>query len=233
MKFKEIFLLWFSLTFFFVQAGLSQEAKQTPDPTRAPAKLSLADIIDRVESRYAVSGFSARFNQFTTITAMDITDTASGQIFVKRPGMMRWEYKKPDVQTIITNGIKLWIYRPEDNQVMIGKAPAFFKDGKGAGFLSDLKQLRRQFHITLGNEIVKDSYILTLYPLEKTFDVSVIYLSISLKTFDVVRIVTFNSYGDKTRFELSDIQFNQSLDDALFTFEIPEGIEVLKLDQQQ
>ena len=132
---------------------------------------------------------------------------------------------------LITNGIKLWIYRPEDNQVMIGKAPAFIKDGKGAGFLSDLKQLRREFHITLGNEILKDSYILTLYPLEKTLDVSVIYLSISLKTFDVVRIVTLNSYGDKTRFELSDIQFDQSLDDAFFTFEIPEGIEVLKLDQ--
>jgi len=231
MKFKGRLLLLFSLTFFFVQAGLCQDSSQAPSSTNVPAKLSLEEIIDRVESRYAVSGFSARFVQFTTINAMNITDTASGQIFVKRPGMMRWEYQKPDLQTIITNGSTLWIYRPEDDQVMIGKAPAFFKDGKGAGFLSDIKQLRRKFYTTLGNEIRNNSYTLTLYPLEKTFDVSVIYLSISIKTFDVVRIVTHNSYGDKTRFELSNIQFNQNLDNALFTFKIPEGVDVLNLDE--
>ena len=31
-----------------------------------------------------------------------------------------------DNQIIITNGKKLWIYKPDDNQVMLGRAPAFF-----------------------------------------------------------------------------------------------------------
>ena len=125
----------------------------------------------------------------------------------------------------------MWIYRPADQQVMIGKAPDFFRNGKGAGFLSDIRLLRNKFYITLSNELQNDSYLLKLFPIEQTFDVSLIHLLISTKTFDVVRIVTYNSYDDKTRIDLNNIQFHQNLDDALFTFKIPEGTEILHLDE--
>ncbi len=105
--------------------------------------LTLDEIIGRVEKRYMDSGFSVQFVQVSTLKAMNIEDTATGRLFVKHPGMMRWEYEKPDKQTIITDGTKLWIHRPDDNQVMIGKAPSFFGDGKGAGFLSDIKRVQQ------------------------------------------------------------------------------------------
>jgi outer membrane lipoprotein carrier protein len=50
-------------------------------------------------------------------------------------------------------------------------------------------------------------------------------------TFDVFRIVTHNSYGDETRIALSNIQFKLNLDDSMFSFQIPEGVEVLQLDE--
>jgi outer membrane lipoprotein carrier protein len=231
MRPKRILFLLFSLVFFWAQAALCQDAPRTLSVNKASPKLSLDEVIDRVERRYAAKGFEARFFQVSTITAMDITDTASGRIFVKRPGMMRWEYQKPEPQTIITDGVTLWIYRPEDQQVMIGKAPDFFRNGKGAGFLSDIRLLRNKFYITLSNELQNDSYLLKLFPIEKTFDVSLIHLLISTKTFDIVRIVTYNTYDDKTSFDLNNIQFHQNLDDALFTFKIPAGVEILHLDE--
>lgn len=230
MKPKRILFLSFSLVFFWAQAALCQDALQTLDANKASPKLSLDEVMDRVERRYTATGFEARFFQVSTITAMDITDTASGRIFVKRPGMMRWEYQKPEPQTIITDGNTLWIYRPEDQQVLIGKAPDFFRNGKGAGFLSDIRLLRNKFYITLSNELQNDSYLLKLLPIEQTLDISLIHLLISTKTFDIVRIVTYNAYDDKTRIELNNIQFHQNLDDALFTFKIPEGVEILYLD---
>jgi len=231
MKPKRILFLLFSLVFFWAQTALCQDAPRTLNANKASPKLSLYEVIDRVEKRYAATGFEARFFQVSTITAMDITDTASGRIFVKRPGMMRWEYQKPEPQTIITDGSTLWIYRPEDQQVMIGKAPDFFRNGKGAGFLSDIRLLRNKFYITLSNALQNDSYLLKLLPIEQTFDLSLIHLLISTKTFDIVRIVTYNSYDDKTRIELNNIQFHQNLDDALFTFKIPDGTEILHLDE--
>ena len=147
--------------------------------------------------------------------------------------MMRWEYEKPDKQVIITDAKKLWIYRPADNQVMTGSAPAFFSDGKGASFLSDIKLVRKKFKIALEESNDAYFYELTLKPIEQTLDVTDIRISVTKNTFTVIRIITYNSYGDENRIELINHQFNVNLDDQLFSFDIPPGTDVLKIDEQQ
>lgn len=202
------------------------------DTAKQPAELSLTEIINRVEEHYDVPGFMAHFHQLSTIKAMDISDEASGKIFVRRPGKMRWEYETPDRQIIITNGSRLWIYRPDDNQVMIGKSPAFFGDGKGAGFLADIKLLRRKFTITPGQSKDPRFYALKLQPVEASLGINEIYLYVSKTTFNVKRVVTVNPYGDKTSIDLINLRFDRIPDDHLFTFEIPEGTDVLTLDEE-
>jgi outer membrane lipoprotein carrier protein len=227
MKLKIIIV--FLCFFAFLNAQMvpcfgSESKNEKTDP-------SLDKVIAGVEKRYTVPGFSARFFQTSTLKAMEITDTASGRLLIKRPGMMRWEYEKPDRQIVISDGFQLWIYRPDDNQVMMGKAPSFFGDGKGASFLSDIGKIRKNFSITLEKSKTKDYYLLKLLPIEKQFDLGSIYLLISKKLFDVVRIVTYNSFGDETRIELSSLQFDQDLDKSLFSFITPEGAEILQLDE--
>ena len=196
--------------------------------------LTVDQILERVESKYANSKFSADFIQKSTIKAMDIADMASGKVYIKYPGMMRWEYKKPDNQIIVTDAEKLWIYRPEDNQVMTGKAPTFFGDGKGASFLSDIGLIRQKFAISLEDSEKKESdmfYYLKLVPHEKAMDISKIRLLISKQTFNVLQIITQNSYGDETRIDLINAAFGVHLDDSLFSFDIPEGTDVLQIDE--
>lgn len=196
-----------------------------------PSAPKLEDIIAGIEKRYSGSGFFARFSQTSTLKEMGITDTASGSVYVKHPGMMRWEYEKPDRQIFTTDSRTLWIYRPEDNQVMVGEAPAYFGSGKGASFLSDMKQLRENFIILRHEQAETDRlYVLTLTPKIQKADVSVIYLSISKTMHDIVQITTLNSYGDETRIVFNDLRFNQSIADNFFKFNIPEGMDVLKLD---
>jgi outer membrane lipoprotein carrier protein len=198
------------------------------------ANLSVDHILDRVENKYANSKFSANFIQKSTIKAMDITDLASGKVYIKYPGMMRWEYEKPDRQIIITDADKLWIYRPEDNQVMTGKAPTFFRDGKGASFLSDIRLIRQKFDISLEDGEQGESdlfYHLKLVPLEKTMDISAIRLMVSKQTFNVLQVITQNFYGDETRIDLINSAFGVNLDDTMFSFKIPEGVDVLQIDE--
>jgi len=197
----------------------------------AGPNLSLARILDGIENRYTNSAFSAKFLQESTIKAMEITDFASGKVYVRHPGMMRWEYDEPDKQVIITDGFKLWIYRPDDNQVMTGSAPEFFRDGKGASFLSDIKLIRQKFNISLSDSGSDFFHELKLKPIEKTLDISDIHLSVSKNTFNIVRVVTYNFYGDETRIEFLNTEFNVQLDDSLFSFKIPEGVDVLRIDE--
>ena len=115
---------------------------------------------------------------------------------------------------------------------MVGEAPVYFGSGKGASFLSDMKQLRKNFIILEHAKAETDQlYVLTLTPKIQKVDVSVVYLSISKTRYDIVQIVTLNSYGDETRIAFSDLQFNKGYDDSFFKFNIPDGTDVLKLDQ--
>jgi outer membrane lipoprotein carrier protein len=192
---------------------------------------TLSKVLDGLEKRYAGAGFSAKFFQESMLKAMQISDTAEGSLTVKRPGKMRWEYTVPDVQTVISDGRTMWIYRPADNQVMVGKAPAFFAGGKGAGFLSDIRQVRKSFTIEVLKAENEDYYRLRLTPKKASPDLADVILSVKKTNFQVDQVITHNAYGDETQITLSDYRFNLNPKDTLFTFEPPEGVDVVHVDQ--
>jgi len=230
MRFKSVIFIFCMIIFLDSHQVLCQDSSTLQKSKSQESNILLDKIMDSVEKKYAVAGFSACFIQESTLKAMDITDSASGKVTVKRPGKMRWEYEEPDRQIILTDGKDLWIYRPEDNQVMIGKFPSFFGDGKGASFLSDIRLIRQKFNITLEGTDRDDYYILKLLPVNKTYDLSYINLSISKKTFYVEEVITYNLYGDETRIKLVDIKLLENPEDSIFIFNIPYGTEVLELD---
>jgi outer membrane lipoprotein carrier protein len=213
------FVLGFLLLFF----GVPQAA--------TVGEGGLDEIVKQVEKRYDVPGFTSDFHQISTIKAMDIADEATGKMSVRKPEMMRWEYEKPEHQIIITNAERLWIYRPQDNQVIVGKSPAFFAGGKGAGFLADIKVLRRKFDISIAPSDNDQFYVLKLVPIEKSIDVERILLYVSKATYTVQRVVTYNTYGDETLIDLLNSRFDQVPDLSLFTFTIPEGTDVVTMDE--
>jgi outer membrane lipoprotein carrier protein len=188
-------------------------------------------ILKEVEKRYSGSQFAADFLQESTIKTMEITDFASGRLYVRYPGMMRWEYEKPERQVIITDGKKLWIYRPQDNLVMVGNAPVFFRDGKGASFLSDISLVRKKFKIALARAEGEYLYELKMTPIERTLNVSEIRLYVTPRSYNIARIVTLNDYGDDTRIDIVSPQFAVHLEPSMFSFDIPPGADVQKIDE--
>jgi outer membrane lipoprotein-sorting protein len=54
---------------------------------------------------------------------------------------------------------------------------------------------------------------------------------ISRQTFNVLQVTTLNFYGDETRIDLINSAFGADLEDSLFSFEIPEGVDVLQIDE--
>lgn len=205
---------------------LAADKPADPDKT-----VTLDDILAKVEKRYAPSGFTADFFQSSTLKALNITDTAVGKISIKRPGKMRWIYEAPERQSIITDGTRLWIYRPDDNQVMLGTAPSYFGGGKGASFLTDMRVMRSTFDISLEAPDAPDRYKLKLVPKQKSVDVTHIFVWVAKKTWEVREVATYNSFGDETRLEFSHIEFIDDLPDPLFMFTIPDGVEVVELDR--
>lgn len=228
---KNMLFICLALCIVMIQPVIAADTAGMEKAGNAEQDKVVDEILNCVEKRYSGGGFSARFFQASTLQAMKITDTATGRAFFKRPGKMKWEYIKPDRQQIITDGTMLWIYRPEDKQVAVGAFPSFFGDGKGAGFLSDIRQIRKKFIVSLGESLAASETVLKLWPREKNIDIAVIHLAISKDTCDVIRITTYNAYGDETRIELTHIDFSKPLPDAMFHFTIPPGTDIVRMDQ--
>lgn len=205
------------------------EPMPASDHLSAPKDASLSEILDGIENKYHHAAFATDFNQSSTLKAMQITDTASGHAVFKYPGMMKWEYDTPEKQSIITDGKRLWIYRPDDNQVTIGAFPSLFGEGRGAGFLSNIGDLRKQFQIS---KITGDaaSHALKLIPKNRNPELSVIILKVSRSDFAVQEIVTRNVYEDETRIILKNQDFSVHPESAAFRFVIPDNADIVELD---
>lgn len=162
---------------------------------------------------------------------MDITETAEGLVQVKRPNKMRWTYEKPKKQLIVTDGKTLWIYKPDDNQVSIGAFPEIFGEGKGAGFLANIQQIRKSFDVSVKETNTSGEYVLKLVPLSQKIDLAYVLLNIDPENFDIVEIRTLNTYKDETRIELTDIRREQHFEDGLFQFTVPQGAEIIRMDE--
>ena len=191
--------------------------------------LGATDILDRVQKRYGTGGFEADFVQEAHLKAMGIVDTATGHLYFGTPGTMRWHYKTPEEYLIITDGDAVWIYRPEENQVMVGRAVDYFE--KGADFLSKPAQLSKEFKVALAPEELQEEehYVLKLVPKTEMASLTELYLYISKETFDIKKTVTDNAFGDRSIIMFDNHRFGQGLSSSLFQFRIPKDAEVLQL----
>src|SRR3989304_7438086 len=92
-----------------------------------PASLgaqSLEDVVVGVEGAYArLADLRADFTQQAFNKSLGQTIKAEGTVYLKRPGKMRWEYRAPSPQQIVSDGRSLWVYTPDLNQVNVGEAP--------------------------------------------------------------------------------------------------------------
>lgn len=199
------------------------------------SKLSVAEIFERVQKRYGAADFEADFVQESHLQAMGIIDTAKGHVYFRRPAMMRWHYKTPEEYFIITDGQTLWIYSPEDNQVMLGRAADHLGQATGPEFFSNPKILLEDFVVELAPQDFQEKgrQVLRLVPKTERSSLVKLFVFISKSTFDIVQYITYNALGDKTSMRFSELKFNQGLDLSLFAFKIPKGADVVQLDTKQ
>jgi len=197
--------------------------------------LEATDILHRVQQRYAAGDFMADFVQESNLQAMGMVDTAKGQLCFGSPGTMRWHYQAPEEYFIVTDGDTVWLYRPEDNQVIVGRAIDYFGGRKGSDFFSNPDELSKDFVVGLApKELQEESrYVLRLVPRREQPDISEFYLFVSRATYDITETVTSNAFGDKTTIRFHNYRFNQGLDPSIFLFKIPDGTEVLNLQEEQ
>jgi outer membrane lipoprotein carrier protein len=124
---------------------------------------------------------------------------------------------------VISNGLTLWLYDPDLEQVIVKPFDASIESTPAILFSGDLTRLDSAYFI---RQLSPDVFQLTPEQEGSLFsELQIIFVdqlpaSISLT----------DSLGQVTRITFSDVQLNPSLPAALFEFEIPGDIDVINND---
>jgi outer membrane lipoprotein carrier protein len=147
--------------------------------------------------------------------------------------MMRWDYQAPN-QKLISNGLTLWYYQPEENQVFVSDVSKVIKEKTPLAFLAGEGDLSRDFKLLNFNESVsqkEENFVLELTPKEPNAALSKLTLTVDKKTYYVIQADVFDGLGNVTRTRFIDIKTNVGLSNSFFNFTIPPGAEVLRAQE--
>ena len=73
--------------------------------------LSQSEVIEKIQNRYKdINDFYATFRQEQPVKSIDKVQINLGELWVKKPGKIRWNYNKPKNEQIISDGNFLWYF---------------------------------------------------------------------------------------------------------------------------
>ncbi len=148
---------------------------------------------------------------------------SSGTFFLKRPGRLRWEYKPPNDQLIVADGKRIWLYDKDLEQVSHRSQKAAL-EGTPAQLLSTSEPLDLHFQIKdLGMR--EGLNWVELLPKDKDSQFQWVRLALTDKLLQ--RMEMADNFGQTTHFLFSNVQRNPPLDDKLFDYKPPAGLDLI------
>ena len=195
----------------------------------AVSALTAEEVADKVQATYkSFSDLEATFAQRATNKLSGVSQEASGRLFLKWPGKMRWEYEKPEARLFVIDGKTLWSYSPAERQAVAQDVSSALSTGP-IGILFGISSLRRDFRIrTITHAGTRGSqeYLLDLAPRGDDLSFKRVVLAIDRESFLIQRLTVFDLYGNTTAVDLSDLKVNGGLKDGLFQFSPPPGTDL-------
>ncbi|MSQ59028.1 MAG: outer membrane lipoprotein chaperone LolA [Betaproteobacteria bacterium] len=148
--------------------------------------------------------------------------STSGKLSFSRPGKFRWEYEKPYEQTIVGDGVKLWVYDKDLNQVTVKKMDGALGNSPAA--------------LLAGNNEIEDYYQLSAKGMKNGLDwleafpreesmFQKVRMGFNGNTLEAMEL--FDHLGQVTSIRFTKVERNPVLASGVFFFSPPAGADVI------
>jgi outer membrane lipoprotein-sorting protein len=176
------------------------------------------------------------FRQYYKPKRFTRTQKARGQFFFKRPGKLRFYYRKPEVKHYIYNGTlqKLWMHYPEDQEVKVRKGVSKAQFGVAVQFLWGGGKLHKTFRIKKERRLRfgrKGDIRLRLIPKKPQNLFKKLYFAVVPGTYRIRETIYVDPAGNRNRFIFYGMKTNRKcrLKNRYFRFKAPRGTQVIEL----
>ena len=173
--------------------------------------------------------FAAKFEKRFYWAVLDKQLTRGGRIFTRKPGQFRVEVDDGDL--LVSDGKAIWAYGSENEQVVVtpstgdlrtpweilieyseGFAPVAVEEARlegSASYAITLEPRPGASYLAAGGQVVR------------------MKIWVDKKRWHLLQVEQLEANDDVRTYVLTEHKTNKKLDDALFSFVPPEGVEVI------
>ena len=188
------------------------------------ASLSHAGGVDRLKAFIAgAKTAEADFSQTVSDKTGRVTQQASGRMAFARPGKFRWDYTAPYEQVIVGDGVKLWLYDADLEQVTV-KSLGDVIAGTPAALLAGDNSIEKYFSLENAGEAGGLEW---LEATPKNKDTSFERIRMGFKGDVLVQMELDDFFGQRTALKLSRFVRNPTIAPSRFTLTPPKGADVI------
>lgn len=188
------------------------------------------EVLEHVRSRFLqMNDYSASFVQAVKMRYKPAAQQQSGTLKMKKGNKYRIETEH---QTIVTDGVTVWMYTPKAKQVLIDKVKSV-----GMVLTPDkfFRELPKGFTAVSADQS-GPNILLTLQPVKKNASFAhIVSLKVLVRQEDwsVTSLEYIDKNGTTTTITITNALFNSGINDAEFQFEVTKEMHVVQIKPVQ
>jgi len=233
--------------------------------------VALSDVVNTLETpfqaetvaEHRIFDYSADFSQESKIASLDRLQRANGRVevaFFDQAGQAKqtgptvkfhWQYDSPTTQSIVSDGETMWVYLPENNQVIESNLELARKADQSdpMAFLTGLGNLSRDFSISwaMPQLDADGNYVLQMTPRQPSSLIGKLVIVVDRHAvesfqnrdkaghpwFPIQSTTVYDPSGNSTVIQFSNLSINRGIPGTAFDFTVPEGVQVIRPTGEQ
>ena len=182
------------------------------------------EIIAEVQERLSdYKTFSAHFEKQFYWAVLDKQRKREGRIYLRRPDRFRIELQGGDV--IVSDGDAVWSYVERNAQVVVGPYEGEVKTPWEMFF--DYSERYTPIAVEETKLDGRSCFLLVMLPESNVSVIERMRVWVDRKKWLLLQVEQLEANGNLTTYRLKDHRTNEKIDDKVFAFEVPEGVELL------
>lgn len=196
------------------------------------------EIAQKLQSTYEKAlNLVADFKQTTAMKFSSRVRQGSGTMIFRKPGRMRWDYRSPDYQVLISDGETISMYFEKSNQMIVSNAREYLQSDVTYSFFAGTGDILKDFDVSdpdLVTDSMDNSFLIKLTPKSSHPHVSSIHAWISHDSFLITHLQIVDHFETVTDLFFFNILINadhydsREIKEDLFLFIPPTDTEIIK-----
>jgi len=191
----------------------------------AQAQSSVDDLGEKLVNDFLtdVITLESRFEQSLIDAEGAVIERTSGTLEIARPTRFRWSYSDPYEQWLVADGINIWSYDLDLEQVTV-KPQSEALANTPALLLGGSENALEQFDFG-GTTVEEITTWVRLEPKDKLSGFNRVELGFI--DDELRRMVFFDNLEQTTLVALYDVKVNEPIDDSRFEFRVPDEVDLV------